>query len=590
MHSCQNCHTEFQITPENLEYYQKISVPYPTFCPDCRAIRRMQWRNERSLYKRKCDATGQNIISCFSPDKKLTVYEQKHWWSDKWNPLDFGQDYNFNRPFFEQWSDLFYRTPQLSVSNSHADNSDFCNVNSHSKDCYLISASFENERVMYSNRTVSNQDCLDSYILSQSQYCYEDTACQKCYQLHFSQDCTNCRESYFLYNCHNCQNCVGCTNLRNKQYHIFNQPYQKEEYEQELLKLNLSQRSGLDHIRNKFEQLKLKALRKYANLINCENCAGDNMNNCQNCRNCFDLADDVQNCHYTVWGGYNLQYAFDTGPGVGSNSSYIYEAYDSGINSNNLNFTGVVYDSSNIWYSLFCFNSKNLFGCVGLRHKEYCILNKQYSEQEYKQLVPKIIEHMNSHPYTDKRGLIYKYGEFYPAEISPYGYNETVAQEYYPTTKEKALANGYKWLDPPARQFQPTILHQNIPDNIKDVDESILNEVIECAHQGNCNEQCNVAFKILPAELVFYLKQNLPLPHLCPNCRHYQKVKQRNPLKLWNRNCQCAGSASDNNTYQNVATHEHHGTNHYPNQFETTHSPDRKEVIYCEDCCQKEIF
>jgi len=37
--------------------------------------------------------------------------------------------------------------------------------------------------------------------------------------------------------------------------------------------------------------------------------------------------------------------------------------------------------------------------------------------------VPKIIEHMQ------KMG---EWGEFFPSSLSPFGYNETVAEEYYP--------------------------------------------------------------------------------------------------------------------------------------------------------------
>ncbi|MFA4930562.1 MAG: hypothetical protein WC570_01700 [Patescibacteria group bacterium] len=577
MPACPQCQQNFNVTNSDLAYYQKISVPPPTFCPQCRAIRRMQWRNERSLYHNQCAATGQKVVSCFSPDKPVKVYEQKYWWSDAWNPLDYGQEYDFSKPFFQQWQELFYRTPQLNVSNANADNSEFCNVNSHSKDCYLISASFENERVMYSNRVVSNQDCLDCYIVNQSQYSYEDIACKKCYQVYFSQDCENCTESYFLYNCRQCQNCLGSTNLNNKQYYIFNQPHTREEYQKKLILLQLDTHHGIESIQQRFIAIKAQTIRQYANIVNCENVTGDNLNNCQNCHDCYDLVDGVQDCRYTVWGGYNLTNAFDTGPGVGGNSSHIYEGYDSGINSNRLHFTGVVYDSSDIWYSIFCFNSQNLFGCIGLRHKKYCILNKQYSETEYKQLVPKIIEHMNTVPYTDQQGISYKFGEFFPAAIAPFAYNETVAQEYYPTTKDKAINQGYKWKDPETKQFQPTILHQNIPDNINEVDESILDQIIECAHQGNCHEQCNVAFKILPAELAFYIKQKLPLPHLCPNCRHYQKVKQRNPLQLWNRQCQCT----------NV---NHNHPHPCPQKFQTSYPPDRPETVYCQDCYQKEIF
>jgi Zn ribbon nucleic-acid-binding protein len=58
-------------------------------CPDCRQQRRLAFRNERNLYKRKCDATGKNIISIYSPDKNIKVYNQDFWWSDKWNTMDY---------------------------------------------------------------------------------------------------------------------------------------------------------------------------------------------------------------------------------------------------------------------------------------------------------------------------------------------------------------------------------------------------------------------------------------------------------------------------------------------------------------------
>jgi len=81
---------------------------------------------------------------------------------------------------------------------------------------------------------------------------------------------------------------------------------------------------------------------------------------------------------------------------------------------------------------------------------------------------------------------------------------------------------------------------------------------------------------------------NLPLPRLCPNCRHYQRLKQRNPLKLWHRRCQCAGKKSENGVYKNTTGH-FHGEGRCPNEFETSYSPDRKEVVYCEHCYQAEV-
>ena len=236
---------------------------------------------------------------------------------------------------------------------------------------------------------------------------------------------------------------------------------------------------------------------------------------------------------------------------------------------NNVIFSNTIGDSNNIMYSDFCSTSSNLFACIGLRSKQYCILNKQYTKEEYEELVPKIIKHMNDMPYIDAKGRIYKYGEFFPPELSPFCYNETIAQEYFPLTKEEALNQGYKWKEKEERSYQIDIQNKDIPNDIKEVNNEIIAKVIECEHKGTCNEQCTEAFKIIPDELSFYQRMNLPIPHLCPNCRHYNRLKQRNPLKLWYRKCMKPNC---------------------PNEFETSYAPDRLEIVYCERCYQQEVY
>ena len=176
---------------------------------------------------------------------------------------------------------------------------------------------------------------------------------------------------------------------------------------------------------------------------------------------------------------------------------------------------------------------------------------------------------MSDMPYVDKKGNVYRYGEFFPIEFSPFGYNETTAQEYFTLTKEEALQNSYNWIDKEKRNYQIEITSEDIPESIDKVDDSIIGKIIGCEHKGVCNEQCTEAFKIIPDELQFYKRMNLPIPHLCPNCRHYQRLKQRNSLKLWHRKCMKEGCN---------------------NEFETSYSPDRPEIVYCERCYQNEVY
>lgn len=80
----------------------------------------------------------------------------------------------------------------------------------------------------------------------------------------------------------------------------------------------------------------------------------------------------------------------------------------------------------------------------------------------------------------------------------------------------------------------------------------------------------------------------IPMPRLCPNCRHYQRLKQRNPLKLWKRKCMCGGQSSVNGIYKNTIKH-FHGSDPCPNEFQTTYALDRPEIVYCERYYLQEV-
>ncbi|OGZ01027.1 MAG: hypothetical protein A3A43_03080 [Candidatus Liptonbacteria bacterium RIFCSPLOWO2_01_FULL_56_20] len=599
--NCQNCKQPFVIEPDDFAFYEKIKVPPPSWCPECRMVRRMDWRNERTLYKRGCNAPGHNeeVISVFSPDKPFTVYDQKYWWSDQWDTLATGKNYDFSKPFFSQLKGLFESTPLLTVFNGNAVNSDYANHTRDSKNSYLISAGIQNENVLYANRTAQNKDSVDLYLTDKMEGCYEDVNCGTSYRLFFSFGCEDCRDSWFLYDCRNCSNCFGCVGLRNKSYYIFNQPHTKEGYKEALRGFDLGSHRSIEDIRKRHRDLVRMFPKKFMYSFKVVGVVGDIVGETKNCRYCFDLLR-AEDSKFIVWGGFNLKDAFD-GYGMGGNAELLYEVVDVGLQGSNAKFSVVAWGCHDVQYSYNCHGSFNLFACVGLRNKQYCILNKQYTKEEYEKLVPKIIEHMNTMPYVDKQGRVYKYGEFFPPELSPFAYNETIAQEYFPLTKEQALAKGYCWKDPETKQYTITKKPEDLPDHIKDVDDSILKETIGCAHAVSspsagsgqigkpiCNHQCTTAFKLIPQELQFYRRMNLPLPRLCPNCRHYERLKQRNPLKLWHRKCTCAGAKSENGVYQNTIAH-FHKSDPCPNKFETSYAPNRPEVVYCEQCYNAEV-
>ncbi len=576
---CQNCKQDFIIEPEDFNFYEKIKVPPPTFCPECRTIRRLCWRNEMSLYKRKNDASShhEDIITIYHPDEKLVVYDIKYWWSDSWDAVAYGKEYNFSKPFFEQWKELRDIFPQQSLSNSKAVNSDYCNVAEDSKDSYMTSACFIIEKTFYSNRVSEIKDSSDLYVVHRSELCYDDIFCSDCYHVLYSLNCKNCVDSYFLYDCHGCINCFGCTNLRNKSYCMWNEQLSKEEYAKRLAGLDLTSYSTILRLHKKFKEFYLNALHRFTNQIKVVNSTGDNLEGTKNCQNSFDTAGQVEDSKYLHW-ALRIKDSYDAGPGVGI-GELMYEVFDGGLGSFRSLFTNVVYSSKNVEYSFYCFNCSNLFGCIGLRNKNYCILNKQYSKEEYEKLLPKIIEHMNTMSYVDKKGLIYKYGEFFPSELSTFCYNETQAQDYFPLTKDEALKRGYRWRDKKTNEYQITIQAEDLPDSFKDVQESIPKEIISCLHNRECGDRCSGAFRITEDEFRLYKRIGVPIPRLCFGCRHDARLKVRNPMKLWHRSCMC-----------DKENHANHAAGNCEVEFETSYAPGRPEVIYCEKCYQQEVY
>jgi len=302
---CQNCKKDFVIEAEDFNFYEKIKVPPPTFCPECNLQRRLSWRNERFLYKRKCDAPGHEeiLISMYSQELKTLIYDQKYWHGDDWDPFMYGMDYDFSKSFFKQWKNLLDSVPVVNLVNLHDIKSDYCNYTYQSKNCFLNFASDMNEDTAYLYHSIRNKNCFDMLGSSENENCSNLIDSNKCYQseyLNLSEECIN---SKYCYDCRNCQNCIGCVGLRNKQYCILNEQYSKETYTEFLKELNLENKIKREKFEKDFFSLLNSFPRKFSNYRQVINSTGDYLRHAKNCQNCFDIegpAEDLVNVIYSV--------------------------------------------------------------------------------------------------------------------------------------------------------------------------------------------------------------------------------------------------------------------------------------------------
>jgi hypothetical protein len=546
---CQQCGGTFEIFQEDIDFYKKLRVPPPKLCPDCRRQTRLAFVNYTTLYKRRCSAPGhqEKIISQIPEPTLFSVYDFDYYWSGNWDPMKYARDYDFSKPFFEQIKELLQTVPQPANTRDPASiNSEYTAYGVQLKNCYYTFGGLHSENVFYGHWPMNSRDCFDVLVPWDSERCYEVVYSKKCYHCQFVYFSQNCLDSAFLFDCRNCQNCFGCLNLRNKKYHFFNQPLTKEGYKKRLSEIDLGDRQQLEYFKEQFLKLLISLPKR--NLIhqNNVNSTGTLLENCRDCQECFFVING-ENLRYTE---INLgRDCMDTLLGMAPSRCY---------------YTATPYEGSELKFSVnsrkqslgleYCFNCKNCwycFGCIGLVNKKFCIFNKQYSEKDYWQMVDKIKTQMLK---------VGEYGEFLPISFSWFPYNASLAQVFFPLNKDEAEKKGLRWVEITPSEFRGKILSsEEVPANIRDVKDDILNVAIRCA-------KTNRLFRVIKSELEFYRKENLPVPILHPQERLLDRFSWLGSFKLEPISCAKCGKLTMASFRKGI-----------------------KENIYCEACYLQEV-
>jgi hypothetical protein len=284
--------------------------------------------------------------------------------------------------FLEDFAALQLKTPRIGMIQLIQTNSDFCYNIDKCKNCYLLSNAVENEDCMYGRDFYGNQDCVDCDHVLKCTLCYEVINCKNCYDSNNLQDSENCNNCSYGYDLRMCKDCFGCATLRNKQFYIFNEPYSEEEYRKRTAELS---QLPAKEIQKQFQEVKLKTPRVYCVQTKSENFLGNYIHHCQNTYYCFDVVNS-QDCGYN-YESKDQKDSYDTM--VNEEGELNYNLCSTHI-MNNCTCCFFTANCSDCEYSELLFNCKDCFGCISLHHKQYCILNKQYSEKDYKSRVAEI--------------------------------------------------------------------------------------------------------------------------------------------------------------------------------------------------------
>ncbi len=543
--TCSNCSRQFSVLPLEAKLRGKLQVPLPTFCPSCRHQRRLGAINQTTLFRRTCASSGIPIITNLHPEAPYPVYSQKVWYSEVWDGRSYGRSFDFSRDFFPQFAELQGVVPRPALFTDYLrdENSAYTNFAAGNKNCYLIFQSGYSEDCFYGYLYESSKNCMDCYLVKPGELCYEVIDSVRCYNSAFLQNCDTCSDSAFLDGCVGCQECFMCSNLHHKKLHAFNEPVSEEEF----LKLRgeLSSYKNLSMRRAEWERFKARFPTRYIHATKCERVEGDYLQNCVDVVHGFDSLGVRDGVFVSLCFEPSRDFLDCDGCGQGE---LMYESNQSGMNGYNLRWTTQCIEQvRDLTYSDLCLTSHDLFGCVGLRRSEYCVLNQQYSREEYFALTEKIVDHMKSTG---------EWGEMFPLELSFTPYNLSMAQTRYPLTKAEALAKDYLWFEKPHPDPGSAIVE--FPDSVFEATPIHIKGVAEC-------KECGGAFKLIEQELKMLQEWGIALPRVCFSCRHHDRVLRRNPQRLWAIKCaECQ------------------------TELKSTFDPDHARSVLCDLCFEKQ--
>ncbi len=523
--SCKKCQKLFFINTLEIELLDQLSpvfegivfpLPLPTLCPACREQLRLTWRNEHVLYSRKCDFSGQEVVSVHASDKTYPVFSAEAWWGDGWNAMSYGRDFDFRRTFFSQIGDLINQVPRAALYNVAGDNSDYNQSTGHLKNCYLLAGANRNHDCYYGTYINDSRDCVDMYMANQCELCYECIDVKNCYNCAFVQNSSNCRNSQFLFACDNCQDCFGCVNLKNKQYCYFNKQLTATDYYQLVRNYNSASYLEVERMKEKMALHMQNFPVRFMLGKNNEAATGNALDHSRDCMHCFDAADLERCCYCTFL--YQARDCMDIFA-WGMTAELCYYSMEVGAGAYRNLFCITCFGSTNLLYCFQCHNCSDCFGCSGLTNKRYCIFNKQYTAATYEALVAEIIRHMQGTT---------EWGQFFPFNASGFAYNETIAQQYWPVTKVQVHALGGEW-----REKSQVIANNAL--TLSDTDDRMPDDLLK---RSLVCQQCGGVYNIIKQEGFFYQGNHLPLPRLCFSCRNTNRINKRNSHVL--RSVACA--------------------------------------------------
>ncbi|MFH1315834.1 MAG: hypothetical protein ABIH67_05585 [Candidatus Uhrbacteria bacterium] len=530
-------------------WYKKFNVPPSKYSP----LNRMRLMHGYfvmwNIWYNKHAETGKPILSTIHPATGIRVLEDLEWYDRDFSEL--AKDLDSSRSFLDQYYELNRSVPRPAHDNIVQPEDSIAFLSFGDQDSYFVLAG-RTKRCFYCSNGFDCQDSAEIMMGKNIADSYNVLNSSRLHRCNFVRDCLDCIDCTFMFDCRNCEHCFGAANKRNKKYLWFNEQLSEREYKKRMKEVDLSSSRIKQEYENRFEQfLKEQAVWPENVNINCENSTGEYLEDTTNARECYHIRGGSRDLdHVTFCLGAPSHDCAYCGGATGASDCY----YSTGVtNCKDAKFCmNFVTNSQNVEYCERCNDCENCFGCVGLVRKKFCILNKQYSEEDYWKVLDDLkCQMLDQGEYGDIPNLRFSTQHW------------TCLLDLYEIDRDMAIKLGAEDFDlvshgaegpeiDPARLQSP----DSLPDCVTQIDfESVTNTMYQ-------DDVVNRRYGYLRPELELYQRLNIAPPRKHPRSRMLDLELILNKPEFIESNCQMCNkpvTIAKNLTY-----------------------PDRK--IYCRPC------
>ena len=412
------------------------------------------------------------------------------------------KDFNINKSFFNNFRELFteMKLPNL-LHFLENENSDYSDVLVWWKNCYLSNIVTSSENVLYSFSVKNSDNIFNSIaVWKNTSNVFSSSWIDNGFNIFFSKYIINSNNIWFSSNLVWCSECIKCDNLENKKYYINNKKYSKLDYQEKKKKI----------LKNKdfFYNYYLKLINK-SKSFNSKNTNWNFILNWEDIENWYFISDtkNGKNIMFWWWNSENINNYNVFTWWSWKNIDIYWTMWSWMWNENIYNSIHIAY-WNNIYYSYYLTNCSYCIWCIWLKNKSYCILNKQYTKEEWEKLAVQIFEQMEND---------WTLWDFFPWELNPFYFNDTVAGLIGWFKKEDVEKDWYMWRDEEIKIDIPEwveVIKTTDLDKYQWFDSDwnwrINPEILKLVivdEKGNY-------YRIVKMEYDFLVKHGLPLPRI----------------------------------------------------------------------------